>query len=182
MRWVFPAEQAGQADVLSRELSLHPIVGRILVARGHTTPEAANEFLRDGLADLPDPYRMKGMDLAVRRLVQALVNGEKITLYGDYDVDGVTSTATLATFLRAVGGNVATYIPHRIGEGYGLNLDAVERIARDGTSLLVTLDCGISAVDEIARAFDMKLDVVVVDHHQVGPVLPKALAILNPHQ
>ncbi len=182
MRWVFPAEQGGLAEVLANELSLHPVVGRILVARGLGSLEAANEFLRDGLADLPDPFQMKGMELAIRRLVQAVVSGQKITLYGDYDVDGVTSTSTLATFLRAIGAKVATYIPHRIGEGYGLNVDAVERIAVDGTGLLVTLDCGISAVDEIARAGELGLEVIVVDHHQVGPVLPRALAILNPHQ
>lgn len=182
MRWVFPAAPERQAEVVANELSLHPVVGRILVARGLDTPDAASEFLRDGLADLPDPFRMKGMDLAVRRLVQAVVSGQKITLYGDYDVDGVTSTSTLATFLRALGARVATYIPHRIGEGYGLNVEAVERIAGDGTDLLVTLDCGISAVDEIARAGELGLEVIVVDHHQVGPSLPKALAILNPHQ
>jgi single-stranded-DNA-specific exonuclease len=182
MRWVFPADDGGRAGVLSRELSLHPVAAQVLVSRGHGTPDAASEFLKDGLSDLPDPSTMKGMDRAVTRLCQAVREKEKITLFGDYDVDGITSTTTLATFLRAVGGNVATYIPNRIGEGYGLNLEAVSRIARDGTRLLVTLDCGISAVEEVARAGALGLPVIVVDHHQVGATLPDAEAILNPVQ
>ena len=182
MRWVLPADDGGRAGVLAQELSLHPVAAQIMVSRGYGSPDAASEFLKDGLADLPDPFTMLGMEKAVAQLISALRAHDKITLYGDYDVDGVTSTSTLATFLRAVGANVATYIPHRIGEGYGLNVDAVEKIARDGTRLLVTLDCGISAVEEIRRAVELGLRVVVVDHHQVGEALPVADAILNPHQ
>jgi single-stranded-DNA-specific exonuclease len=124
---------------------------------------------------------MKGMDVAVERLTRAIAGGEKITLYGDYDVDGVCSTA-LVSLLEAVGNVPATYIPHRIEEGYGLNQRAVERIALDGTRVLVTLDCGITSVAEISRARAPGLDVVVVDHHAVPPTLPPATAVLNPLQ
>jgi single-stranded-DNA-specific exonuclease len=125
---------------------------------------------------------MKGMEAAVERVTRALKAGEPITLYGDYDVDGVCSTALMSLFLEEVGGKVATYIPHRVGEGYGLNMPAVERIALDGTRVLVTLDCGITAHAEVTKAKELGLDVVIVDHHTVPTTLPPAAAILNPHQ
>lgn len=168
--------------MLAGELSLHPLAARVLLHRGYRTPEAASAFLSDRLADLPDPFRMKGMTGAVERILRALRLKEKVTLYGDYDVDGVSSTSLMYLFLKDLGAAPATYIPHRLDEGYGLNLGAVERIAQDGTRLLVTLDCGITSVAEIARAREMGLDVVVVDHHTVPPTLPPAVAVLNPHQ
>ncbi|CAM3666690.1 single-stranded-DNA-specific exonuclease RecJ [Corallococcus soli] len=168
--------------MLAGELSLHPLAARVLLHRGYRTPEAASAFLSDRLADLPDPFRMKGMTGAVERILRALRLKEKVTLYGDYDVDGVSSTSLMYLFLKELGATPATYIPHRLDEGYGLNLGAVERIAQDGTRLLVTLDCGITSVAEIARAREMGLDVVVVDHHTVPPTLPPAVAVLNPHQ
>ena len=168
--------------MLAAELGLHPLSARVLVHRGLRTPEAASAFLTDKLADLPDPFRMKGMVAAVDRLCRALREKERITLYGDYDVDGVCSTSLLALFLRELGARPATYIPHRLDEGYGLNVQAVEKIASDGTRVLVTLDCGITSVAEIARAKELGLDVVVVDHHTVPPTLPPAVAVLNPHQ
>ncbi|EAU67260.1 single-stranded-DNA-specific exonuclease RecJ [Stigmatella aurantiaca DW4/3-1] len=122
------------------------------------------------------------MTSAVERLARALRLGEKITLYGDYDVDGVCSTSLLTLFLRQLGAQPATYIPHRLGEGYGLNLQAMDRIAQEGTRLLVTLDCGITSVAEVARARELGMDVVIVDHHTVPTTLPAAVAVLNPHQ
>ncbi|XXF80580.1 single-stranded-DNA-specific exonuclease RecJ [Myxococcaceae bacterium GXIMD 01537] len=182
MRWLLPEVREEQAVSLAGELGLHPLAARVLLHRGYRTPESASAFLSDKLADLPDPFRMKGMPAAVERLVRALRMKEKVTLYGDYDVDGVCSTSLLNLFLRELGARPATYIPHRLGEGYGLNVQAVERIAADGTRVLVTLDCGITSVAEIARARDLGLDVVVVDHHTVPPTLPPAVAVLNPHQ
>ncbi|MBF5045523.1 single-stranded-DNA-specific exonuclease RecJ [Aggregicoccus sp. 17bor-14] len=182
MRWLLPEVTQDQAAKLAAALQLHPLPARVLVNRGYQTPEAAHAFLADGLADLPDPFRMKGMGAAVERLTRALRSGEKITLYGDYDVDGVCSTTLMTLFLRELGASPATYIPHRLGEGYGLNLQAVERIAADGTRVLVTLDCGITSVAEISRARELGLDVVIVDHHTVLPTLPPAVAVLNPHQ
>jgi single-stranded-DNA-specific exonuclease len=125
---------------------------------------------------------MKGMDAAVARLVRAVEEGERIACYGDYDVDGVTSTTLLAGFLRASGADVVTYVPHRLVEGYGLNVAAVEKLASQGVRLLVTLDCGITSAPEVRAATALGLDAVVVDHHTVPVELPAAAAILNPHQ
>ena len=154
----------------------------MLVARGLGDPETAAHFLQDALADLPDPFLMRGMRPAVERLLRAVCTQELVTLYGDYDVDGVCSTALMSLFLEACGASVATSIPHRIRDGYGLNRAAAERIAQDGSRVLVTLDCGITAAAEVGRARDLGLDVVVVDHHTVPATLPPALAVLNPHQ
>ena len=182
MRWVVPEPLEDGAPSLAAALELHPLAARILWNRGINTPEAAQAFLSDRLSDLPDPFRMKGMPGAVERILRALKTEEKLTLWGDYDVDGVCSTSLLSLFLREVGGKVATYIPHRLDEGYGLNVEAIERIAQDGTRVLVTLDCGITSTSEVARAKALGLDVVVVDHHQVPETMPPADAILNPHQ
>ncbi|MCP3098614.1 single-stranded-DNA-specific exonuclease RecJ [Myxococcus sp. K15C18031901] len=182
MRWLLPDVVEEEVGSLAGELSLHPLAARVLLHRGYRTPESASAFLSDRLADLPDPFRMKGMAAGVERLVRALHAREKVTLYGDYDVDGVCSTSLLYLFLRELGVPPATYIPHRLDEGYGLNMGAVERIAADGTRVLVTLDCGITSVAEITRAKELGLDVVVVDHHTVPPTLPPAVAVLNPHQ
>ena len=188
MRWVISGgdrdveSQRRAARRLAIELGLDPLAARVLVARGLDTPEDAARFLSHELTDLPDPFRMKGMSAAVERLTRAIVQGEAVTLYGDYDVDGVCSTALLSLFLDAVGASPKTYIPHRIDEGYGLNLRAVERIAREGSRLLISLDCGIGSVTEVARAQELGMDVVIVDHHTVPETLPAATAILNPHQ
>ncbi|HZJ56478.1 MAG TPA: single-stranded-DNA-specific exonuclease RecJ [Myxococcaceae bacterium] len=174
--------QRRAARRLAIELGLDPLAARVLVARGVAEPQDAARFLSPELTDLPDPFRMKGMSAAVERLTRAIVEREQVTLYGDYDVDGVCSTALLSLFLDAVGAPPKTYIPHRIDEGYGLNLRAVERIAREGSGLLVSLDCGIASVTEVARARDLGMDVVIVDHHTVPEALPAATAVLNPHQ
>jgi single-stranded-DNA-specific exonuclease len=167
---------------LAGELSLHPLAARVLAARGLADPAAAGRFLGAGLADLPDPFAMKGMEAAVARIRRALDGAERVACYGDYDVDGVTSTALLSGFLRAAGGDVVTYTPHRLVEGYGLNAEAVRKLAGDGVKLIVTLDCGVTAVEEVRAAAALGVDVVVVDHHTAPVELPAAAAILNPHQ
>ena len=177
-----PSPDAAQADRLAQALSVDLLAARVLVARGLGDPETAAHFLADALGDLPDPFLMRGMRPAVERLVRAVRKQELVTLYGDYDVDGVCSTALVSLLLEACGAKVATSIPHRIRDGYGLNRAAAERIAQDGTRVLVTLDCGITAAAEVGRAHDLGLDVVVVDHHTVPATLPPALAVLNPHQ
>ena len=183
VRWQLPEGSIdAAAEAISKELKLHPLAARILAGRGMRTVDAAREFLDDGLAKLPDPFRMKGMPQTVERLARAIEKGEKITLWGDYDVDGVSSTALLSLFLRELGGTVATTIPHRLGEGYGLNAQGIERIARDGTKVLVTLDCGITSHAEVALGGARGLDVIVVDHHAVPETMPPALAVLNPLQ
>lgn len=189
-RWVFPKDKP-ELSALDLEqaalevadaLKLHPIAARVLVGRGYTSADAASKFLSDALTELPDPFTMKGLPAAVDRIVRAITTKESVTLYGDYDVDGVSSTALLTTFLRQVGLEPRTYIPHRLGEGYGLNRAAIERLAAEGTKLLVTLDCGITSHAEIARANELGVDVVVVDHHAVPETMPPAVAVLNPLQ
>ncbi len=181
MRWITPDPEL-EAERLAAALSLHPLAARVLVQRGHTTPDAAQAFLAHALPDLPNPFRMKGMDKAVERLMRAIHQREAITLYGDYDVDGVCSTALMSLFLKSLGAVVTEYIPHRLDEGYGLNLAAVEKLAARGTRVLMTLDCGISSEAEVARASALGVETVVVDHHTAPAVLPSAVAILNPHQ
>jgi single-stranded-DNA-specific exonuclease len=171
-----------EAVRLADALGLHPLAARVLAARGLADPGAARSFLATRLQDLPDPFSMKGMDAAVARLVRAIEGGERIACYGDYDVDGVTSTALLAGFLRAAGADVVTYVPHRLVEGYGLNEGAVARLASDGVRLIVTLDCGITAAAEVRAAAALGVDALIVDHHTVPVELPAAAAILNPHQ
>jgi single-stranded-DNA-specific exonuclease len=167
---------------LAAQLGIHPLVAKVLAHRGYRDAGTAASFLEAGLGQLPDPLTMKGMPETVDRLMRALHRHEKVTLYGDYDVDGVCSTSLLRLFLQELGQAPATYIPHRLGEGYGLNAQAIERIARDGTQLLVTLDCGITSLREVTLAKELGLEVVVVDHHAVPETMPPALAILNPHQ
>ena len=173
---------AGAAARLAGALGLHPLAALALAARGLGDPVLASRFLSPRLEDLPDPFTMKGMEGAVARIVRAVEQGQRIACYGDYDVDGVTSTVLLSGFLGAAGGVVTTYIPHRLVEGYGLNGAAVDRLADQGVNLIVTLDCGITSVAEVAGAARRGVDVVVVDHHTVPVELPAASAILNPHQ
>ncbi len=181
-RWILPDGVLEPARLVAAELGVHPVAAQVLAARGYRTVEQVAEFLADGLDRLPDPLTMKGMPEAVERLARAVLQHERTTLWGDYDVDGVSSTALLSLFLKALGHPVETYIPHRLGEGYGLNRPGVERIAGSGSKVLVTLDCGITSYDEIALAQARGLDVVVVDHHAVPETMPPAVAVLNPMQ
>ncbi len=183
LKWILPEGNAeAAAAALVSELRVHPLAARVLVQRGYATAAAAKAFLSESLKDLPDPLLMKGMPQAVQRLVKAVLEKEKVTLYGDYDVDGVSSTALLSIFMRQLGHPVETYIPHRLGEGYGLNSAAIEKIAADGTKLLVTLDCGITSHAEVSLAQQRGVDCVVVDHHAVPETMPPAIAVLNPLQ
>lgn len=174
-------EEAGGPE-LARAIGCHPLIAQILLRRGIATTEAATRFLSPSLSELPDPALLLGMEGAVERIIRAIDSGEQITAYGDYDVDGVTSTVLLVSFLRACGAKVDYYVPHRLGEGYGLNMEAVATLAARGTSLLISLDCGVTAVAEIEEAIRLGVDVVVVDHHQTPPQLPRAAAIINPWQ
>ena len=127
-----------------------------------------------------DPFRIKGMNEAVTRIRRAIRQGERMVVYGDFDADGVTSTALLVQTLSALGGFVRPYIPHRVDEGYGLNINALAELAREGQQLIITVDCGIRSVEEVAFANRLGLDVIVTDHHSIGPQLPPALAVINP--
>ena len=170
------------AEQLSRTLDVHPLVAQLLTQRDVKTEEEGLRFLTPALSDLHDPGLMKGMDLAVDRLVHAVKSGERVCIYGDYDVDGVTSVSLLALFLREFGLVTDYYIPSRLRDGYGLNEKAIAEIAAKGTGLLTTVDCGISDLDQIQQANDAGMDVIIIDHHQVPEQLPPAVAILDPHQ
>ena len=181
-RWqvATPDDEARQR--LAAELSLSPLLCQILINRGITDAEMARKFLAPSLHDLHDPYLLSGMDVSVRRIVGAIQMNEQIAVYGDYDVDGVTGTALLLTFFVELGLNVASYIPDRRGEGYGLNSEAIRQLAGQGTRLLITVDCGSTAVEEVALAGQLGVDTIITDHHQPPDALPDALAVVNPHQ
>lgn len=169
------------SSILAEECGVSLLAASVLAARGHTRAEDAMRFLTPD-EQLSSPFDIIDMDRAAER-VQAAIDGyEKITVYGDYDCDGVTATAALYTYLSSVGADVAYYLPERDGEGYGLHEDAVREIAAGGTRLLITVDNGISALDEIALAKSLGMDVVVTDHHQPGDTLPDAAAVVDPHR
>ena len=169
-------------DRLAAELSLSPLLCQILINRGITDAAAARTFLSPSLHDLHDPFQLAGMDAAVQRIVAAIQQGEQMAVYGDYDVDGVTATALLMTFFESLGLQVVSYIPERQGEGYGLNAEAMHQLARQGAQLLITVDCGSTALAEVALARELGIDTIITDHHQPPETLPVALAVLNPHQ
>lgn len=167
---------------LAATTSLPLLLCQLLINRGIGDPASARAFLSPSLHDLQDPYLLHGMHRAVERLLTALRQDEPMVVYGDYDVDGVTGTALLLTFFHELGIDVPYYIPERSSEGYGLNAEAMHRLASDGMRLLITVDCGITAVDEIALARRLGIDTIITDHHQPPDVLPDAWTVLNPHQ
>src|SRR5262245_3412667 len=177
-----PRHHPEAAAQLARELGAPVAFGQVLLNRGITDLEQARQFLDPRLDHLHDPMRMKGMAEAVARIREAIDRRERILVHGDYDVDGITATYVLVTLLRDLGGEVAHHIPHRTKEGYGLSVGSVEAAARAGVKLIVTVDCGISALDATRRARQSGLDVVVTDHHEPGARLPEATAVINPHQ
>ena len=161
---------------------MDPLCAAILSARGIAAPEQAAAFLADGPDCFHDPFLLKDMDAASARIHRALQENEPIAVYGDYDVDGITSTALLTSFLREQGGDVTSYIPDRIEEGYGLNVPAIDRLAQSGVKLIITVDCGITAVAEVDYAKTLGVDVVITDHHQCKEVIPAAAAVVDPHR
>ena len=157
-----------------------PLIAQLLYNRKITDPGEARSFLQGGELE-PNPFRLKGVTEAVSRLRRAIRRGEPIAVFGDFDVDGVTATALLVQTLSALGAKVQPYIPHRVEEGYGLQLEALRHLYRQGVRVLVTVDCGIRAISQIKRA-RRGLDIIVTDHHHVGVQLPPALAVINPKQ
>ena len=160
---------------------LHQLVLQIMHNRGISTPDLAHSFL-NGDPGPDDPFQLLGMPEAVERLCRAIGAGEPIAVYGDFDADGVTGTALLVLALRALGAEARPYIPHRVEEGYGLNEEALTALASQGVKVVVTVDCGIRSPDEVAHAIGLGMDVIVTDHHSLGPSLPSAVAVINPLQ
>ena len=181
-RWSLRAVDDRVAAVLSRQFDLPDVVGRVMAGRG-ITPETAEAFLNPSLRDqLPDPLHLRGMEAAVERLVKAVKDGEKIAVFGDYDVDGATSSALLLKYLRAIGVAADVYIPDRILEGYGPNAPGLLSLKQGGAAVVLTVDCGITAFEPLQAASDAGLDVIVVDHHAAEPRLPAATAVINPNR
>lgn len=171
---------------LERELNISSAAARMLVVRGIQTADEARAFVRPSLDNLHDPFLMKDMDKAVERLHQAITQGEKILIYGDYDVDGTTAVALMYRFLQNLASNLSPltfnldyYIPDRYTEGYGVSQQGIDYAAANGCGLIITLDCGIKAVEKIAYANSKGIDVIVCDHHTPGDALPDAVAVLN---
>lgn len=182
-RWVIKEADPQTVARHTQQLNISPLLARILVQRGFTDAPSARRYLSSSLrSDLPSPFEMADMEAAVRRIVEAIQRKEQIGIWGDYDVDGTTGASVLVSFLREVGREPIYYVPHRIEEGYGLNVDGLRRLKLRGVDLVVTIDCGISNAAEVKAAAEMGLDLVVVDHHQPPDELPPAVAVINPHR
>jgi len=178
-QWVIqsPDDDAAQ---LAKSLKVSALLAQVLINRGITDVNAGAYFLRPKLTELISPEKMPGSVAAVQRIKQAITNKGKVTVYGDYDVDGITGVAILTAILEILGAEVDYYIPHRINEGYGLNAEAIEFLAKSGTQLLITVDCGITASKSVQLAGQLGLDLIITDHHQPSPQLPTATAIVHP--
>lgn len=182
-RWTYEEPtplQAAAAQRLAEETHLHPSLAKLLIERGLTTGSEVRKFFRPQLSDLHDPFLMDDMSKAVDRLNRALGHKERILVYGDYDVDGCTAVALVYKFISQYYSNIDTYIPDRYEEGYGISMKGIDYARQSGVKLIIVLDCGIKAVEEVARAREMGIDFIICDHHVPDDILPPAAAILNP--
>ena len=181
MRWTLkPKPESSKVQQLSKELQVEELVASLLIQRGIETFDEAKQFFRPSLEDLHDPFLMKDMDKAVERIEQAISESENILVYGDYDVDGTTSVALMSSYLKTRTENVATYIPDRYDEGYGVSYKGIDFAHDNDFTLIVALDCGIKAVEKVAYAKEKGIDFIICDHHRPGNELPKAIAVLDP--
>ena len=181
-RWVLRPVDGALGDRLSQALHIHPAVGRLMAARGWSDLDAAASFLSPRLRSLRDPFELSDMEPAIRRTLGAIERGEKIAVFGDYDVDGISSTAVMVLALRHLGAAPVFFIPHRIHDGYGMSARRVEELAAEGATLLITVDCGVSCSAEIQIARRLGMDVIITDHHLAEGELPDAHAIVNPNR
>ncbi|MGM9551648.1 MAG: single-stranded-DNA-specific exonuclease RecJ [Clostridia bacterium] len=181
-KWVYLDKNTDENMVFaySKLLNVSPLIAKVLINRGVTDAGEAKRFIERDINSLYSPFLIKDMDKAVKRINNAIENKEKITIYGDYDVDGITSTAVLVSVLSKKGALVDAYIPDRQNEGYGVNCDAIEKIAKEGTKLIITVDTGITAGDEVVFAQSLGVDVIVTDHHECKNTVPDAIAVVNP--
>ena len=181
MRWNFkPLPNPEKTADLASVLNIHPVLASLLIQRGIETFDQAKAFFRPSLDDLHDPYLMKDMAKAVSRIERAIGNNENIVVFGDYDVDGTTAVSLVSSYLRSFYPNVATYIPDRYAEGYGISYKGIDFAHDNGFTLIIALDCGVKSVDHVAYAKERGIDFIICDHHLPGPTLPDAVAVLNP--
>ena len=183
MNWTIrPHTDESKVNALAHELNVEKFIARLLIQRGVDTFDKARKFFRPSLEHLHDPFLMKDMRVGVERLKQAMFDQEKIMVYGDYDVDGTTAVALVYGTLKEMGQDVEFYIPDRYAEGYGVSEKGVREASKLGCSLMITLDCGITALDQVELARELNMDVIICDHHKPGKQLPQAVAVLDPQR
>ena len=181
MRWTLKtAPNKKKVNQLSNDLSIDPILASLLVQRNIDSFKKAKEFFRPSLEDLHDPFLLKDMDRAVSRIEKAIIDNENILIYGDYDVDGTTSVSLVSSYLKTITNHIATYIPDRYDEGYGISYQGIDFASDNNFSLIIALDCGIKAIEKVNYATQKNVDFIICDHHKPGDEIPKALAVLNP--
>jgi single-stranded-DNA-specific exonuclease len=181
MRWTLkPKPDYTKVTALSAALSVPENIAALLVQRGITNYDEAKSFFRPSLSELHNPFLLKDMDVAVTRIEKAIKESENILVYGDYDVDGTTSVALMSSFLKTKTPNVATYIPDRYDEGYGVSYKGIDFAADNDITLIIALDCGIKAIDKVAYAKEKGVDFIICDHHRPGKQIPDAIAVLDP--
>ena len=180
MRWTLKtAPNLSLVDELSEVLSIDKVLSSLLIQRGVQTFDQAKKFFRPSLDDLHDPFLLKDMDIAVSRIEKAIANNENILIYGDYDVDGTTAVSLVSSYLKTITNHIATYIPDRYDEGYGISTQGIDFAADHNFSLIIALDCGIKAIKKVNYASQKNIDFIICDHHKPGDKLPKAVAVLN---
>ncbi|MCH8319610.1 MAG: DHH family phosphoesterase, partial [Acidobacteria bacterium] len=179
---VVPLPDSSTVRDMSEALELPPAIVKILLNRGFDSPEAVEKFLNPQISDLQDPFLLHGMDKAMERVTKALLANERIVIYGDYDVDGITATSLLYIIFNKLGAQVDYFLPNRLVEGYGLSVDGINEARKQGVDLIITVDTGINAIDEVAYANSQGIDVIITDHHEPREILPEAAAIINPKQ
>lgn len=182
IRYAPTAENTAAVKLLAEELGISVTTAKLLFTRGLCTAEQATVFLKQAETSLHNPFLLKDIERAVARILEALERGERIAIYGDYDVDGVTSVSLLYTYLSRLGADIGYYIPCRSREGYGLSTSAIDTLKARGVELIITVDTGITAMEEVAYATELGIDTVVTDHHECRPELPEACALVNPHR
>ncbi len=181
MRWILkPLPPSEKVSILAEKLTVNESIASLLVQRGIETFEVAKTFFRPQLSDLHDPFLMQDMQIAVSRIEKAILADENILIFGDYDVDGTSSVALVASYLKSYYPNIATYIPDRYGEGYGVSFKGIDFAVDNNFSLIIALDCGIKAIDKVDYANKKGVDFIICDHHRPGKKLPNAIAVLDP--
>lgn len=180
--WTYNKLDNIKVEELSNSLGITRTISRVLLNRGITNHDEAEKFLYSSLSQLHDPFLLKDMDKVVKRIKEAIKNNEKICIYGDYDVDGISSTSIMIKYFNSINHPVTYHIPNRMEEGYGLNKDAIEKIFVNGNRLIITVDCGITSVEEVKFANSLGIDIIITDHHECQNVLPDAYGIINPKQ
>ena len=183
MRWTLKSEPNAEKVIqLANDLQVDKTIAKILCQRNIETFDAAKKFFRPSLKDIHDPFLMKDMNIAVARIEKAIANNENILIYGDYDVDGTTAVSLVSSYLKTIYKNIATYIPDRYAEGYGVSYLGIDFAEDNNFSLIIALDCGIKAIEKVAYAKEKEIDFIICDHHKPGKEIPKAIAVLNAKQ